>query len=116
MLPIPFESQKLDNGRKVAPRNSHRKSMQQVMGKISTLDEPHQSEFGSDDASGSAYTTSDTASMDGRRSISVRNVPSKVGLSQLVEAVSVFGELCAASVRHLPGLLSCWDLQFEVCC
>lgn len=104
---------KLDNGRKVAPRNSHRKSMQQVMGKISTLDEPHQSEFGSDDASGSAYTTSDTASMDGRRSISVRNVPSKVGLSQLVEAVSVFGELCAASVRHLPGLLSCWDLQFE---
>lgn len=81
-----------------------------------TLDEPHQSEYGNgDDTSGSTYTTSDAASMDGRRSISVGNVPSTISFSQLVEAVSVFGKFCAASVRHLPDGLNCWDIQFEVC-
>ncbi|KAL3348230.1 hypothetical protein AABB24_021742 [Solanum stoloniferum] len=105
---------KLDNGRKVSSCKSRSKSMQRAKGKVSTLDEPHQSEFGSgDDASGSTYTTSDAACMDGRRSISVGKVPSTISLSQLVEAVSVFGEFCAASVRHLPNGLNCWDIQFK---
>ncbi|XP_015062913.1 uncharacterized protein LOC107008400 isoform X1 [Solanum pennellii] len=105
---------KFDNGREVSSHKSHSKSMQRVKGKVLTLDEPHQSGCGNgDDASGSTYTTSDAACMDVRRSISVGNVPSTISLSQLVEAVSVFGKFCAASVRHLPDGLNCWDIQFK---
>ncbi|XP_015164990.1 uncharacterized protein [Solanum tuberosum] len=105
---------KLDNGRKVSSRKSRSESMQRVKGKVLTLDKPHQSGCGNgDDASGSTYTTSDAACMDVRRSIAVGNVPSTISLSQLVEAVSVFGKFCAASVRHLPDGLNCWDIQFK---
>ncbi|MCE3215721.1 hypothetical protein HAX54_003289 [Datura stramonium] len=110
--PDPFL--KLDNGRKVSSRKSRSESKQHVEGRILTLDKPRQSEFGNgDDASGSTYTTSDAASMNGRRSISVGDVPSTISLSQLVEAVSVFGKVCTASVRHLPNGLNCWDIQFK---
>lgn len=119
MLPIPFEPQKHDNGRKVSSSKSSRsESKQSRKGRILNLDKPHQTscEFGNgDDASGSIYTTSDAARMNGRRSISVGNVPSTISLSQLVEAVSVFGKVCTTSVRDLPDGLNCWDIQFEVC-
>lgn len=105
---------KLDNGRKVSSRKSRSESEQHVKGIISTLDKPCQSELANgDDASRSTYTTSDAASRNGRRSISVGNVPSTISLSQLVKAVSVFGKVCTTSVRHLPDGLNCWDIQFK---
>ncbi|XP_009797374.1 uncharacterized protein [Nicotiana sylvestris] len=113
--PDPFV--KHDNGRKVSSSKSSRsESKQSRKGRILNLDKPHQTscEFGNgDDASGSIYTTSDAARMNGRRSISVGNVPSTISLSQLVEAVSVFGKVCTTSVRDLPDGLNCWDIQFE---
>ncbi|XP_016476952.1 uncharacterized protein LOC107798461 isoform X2 [Nicotiana tabacum] len=113
--PDPFV--KHDNGRKVSSSKSSRsESKQSRKGGILNLDKPHQTscEFGNgDDASGSIYTTSDAARMNVRRSISVGNVPSTISLSQLVEAVSVFGKVCTASVRDLPDGLNCWDIQFE---
>ncbi|KAJ8573718.1 hypothetical protein K7X08_010229 [Anisodus acutangulus] len=105
---------KFDNGRKVSSHKSRRESKQHINGRILTLVKPHQSELGNgDDASGSTYTASDAASMNGRRSISVGNVPCTISPSKLVNAVSVFGKVCTASVRHLSGGLNCWDIQFK---
>ncbi|CAN4112780.1 unnamed protein product [Withania somnifera] len=86
---------KLDNGRKVSSRKCRSESEQHIKDIILTLDKPCQSELDNgDDASGLTCTTSDAASMNGRRSISVGNVPSTISLSQLVKAVSVFGKVC----------------------
>ncbi|XP_059311841.1 uncharacterized protein LOC132063353 [Lycium ferocissimum] len=105
---------KLDNGRKVSSHKSRSESKQHINSRILTLVKPRQSEAGNgDDASGSTYTASDAANMNGRRSISVGNVPSTITPSQLVEAVSVFGKVCTASIRHLSDGLNCWDIQFE---
>lgn len=105
---------KFDNGRKVSSRKSGSESKQHINGRTLTPDKPRQSEFGNgDDASGSTYTTSDAAILNGRRSISVGNVPSTISRSQLKKAVSVFGKVCSTSVRHLPDGLNCWDIQFE---
>ncbi|OIT07968.1 PREDICTED: uncharacterized protein LOC109225889 [Nicotiana attenuata] len=113
--PDPFV--KYDNSRKVSSSKSSRsESKQSRKGRILNLDKPHRTscEFGNgDDASGSIHTTSDATRTNSRRSISVGNVPSTISLSQLVEAVSVFGKVCTASVRDLPDGLNCWDIQFE---
>ncbi|KAF3681857.1 putative protein TPRXL-like [Capsicum annuum] len=105
---------KLGNGRIVSSRKSRSESKKPVKSRILTVDKSCQSEFGNDDdASGSTYTTSGAASLNGRRSISVGNVPSTISLSQLVKAASVFGKVYTSSVRHLPDGLNCWDIQFE---
>ena len=48
------------------------------------------------------------------RSITIQEVPSTVGLPQLIEAISVFGVISRASMRTVPYGLDCCDVEFEV--
>ncbi|PSS14716.1 Acyl-homoserine-lactone synthase [Actinidia chinensis var. chinensis] len=47
------------------------------------------------------------------RSITIQEVPSTVGLPQLIEAMSVFGVISRASMRTVPYGLDCCDVEFE---
>ncbi|KAL3519136.1 hypothetical protein ACH5RR_021725 [Cinchona calisaya] len=46
-------------------------------------------------------------------SVSVKNIPSTVGLSDLVQAISMFGKVSSACIRSVPDGLDCCDVDFE---
>lgn len=46
-------------------------------------------------------------------SVTVEDVPSTVGLSQLIEAISVFGEISSASMKTACNGLGCFIVRFE---
>lgn len=47
-------------------------------------------------------------------SVSVKSIPSKVGLPELIEAISVFGKVSAASFVTTSDKFKCCNIEFEV--
>lgn len=54
--------------------------------------------------------------MESPRSVSIKNIPSTVGLSELLEAISVVGRVSGASFVTASNKLRCCNIEFEVNC
>ncbi|KAL7226910.1 hypothetical protein ACSBR1_021891 [Camellia fascicularis] len=63
----------------------------------------------------SRYTvnTKNASHLPNSSSITIEDVPSIVKLSQLIGAISIFGEISRASMRTLPNGLHCCDVEFQ---
>ncbi|KAL8470614.1 hypothetical protein ACS0TY_033242 [Phlomoides rotata] len=51
--------------------------------------------------------------IEGPLSVSIKNVPSAVGLTELVEAISIFGKVSHASFVTASNKLRCCNIEFE---
>ncbi|GMQ00293.1 hypothetical protein CsSME_00047438 [Camellia sinensis var. sinensis] len=61
-----------------------------------------------------AVNTKNASHLPNSSSITIEDVPSIVKLSQLIGAISIFGEISRASMRTLPNGLHCCDVEFQV--
>ncbi|CAL5357721.1 unnamed protein product [Camellia sinensis] len=60
-----------------------------------------------------AVNTKNASHLPNSSSITIEDVPSIVKLSQLIGAISIFGEISRASMRTLPNGLHCCDVEFQ---
>lgn len=58
--------------------------------------------------------TSVVSNIEGPLSVSINNVPSTVGLPELVEAISIFGKVSGASFVAASNSRRCCNIEFEV--
>ncbi|EYU46791.1 hypothetical protein MIMGU_mgv1a011186mg [Erythranthe guttata] len=68
---------------------------------------------GHDHASALADGTKKISNIESPCPVSIKNVPSTVGLSELVESVSVFGKVSGASFLNASNGFRCCNIEFE---
>uniref|UniRef100_A0A5B7BG13 RRM domain-containing protein n=1 Tax=Davidia involucrata TaxID=16924 RepID=A0A5B7BG13_DAVIN len=65
------------------------------------------------DVSGFSVNSNSASNFKNSRSITIENIPSIVDLSQLIEAISIFGKISSVSMRTVPNEFDCCDVLFE---
>ncbi|KAL8054702.1 hypothetical protein ABFX02_04G009300 [Erythranthe guttata] len=98
-----------------APLSSDtRPNLKEIVASIGKVSQNSNSKIvGRDHASALADDTKKTSNIESPRPVSVKNVPSTVGLSELVESVSVFGKVSGASFVNASNGLRCCNIEFE---